>query len=68
MYGFDGSHEPLLSGIDVAEMIIANWKEYQLISIDDPLHPEDIASLRHLKEVTRDSSFFLSFSFSSENR
>jgi hypothetical protein len=51
MYGFDGPQEQLQSGIDVAEMIITNWKENQLLSIEDPLHPEDIKALRHLKEV-----------------
>jgi hypothetical protein len=36
----------------VTEMIISSWKECQLVSIEDPLHSQDIKSLRQLKEVS----------------
>lgn len=49
-YGFNGVTEPYISGVDTVDLIINQWKEYQFVSIEDPLYQNDIRSLRLLKE------------------
>jgi hypothetical protein len=57
VYGFNGPTEPDCTGTDVTEMIIGSWKECQLVSLEDPLHPQDIKTLRQLKEVSLEIVF-----------
>jgi len=48
VYTFNGD-EPTASGTDVVENIISQWKEFEVVAIEDPLHVQDIPSLRNLK-------------------
>lgn len=53
-YAYNGTGENVaaISGADVVESIIAQWKEYEMCSIEDPLHVQDITHLRLLKSVS----------------
>lgn len=49
MYTFNGPQDPGVNGHDVVEAIVQQWKENEIVSIEDPLHCRDIPSLRLLK-------------------
>lgn len=51
-YCFDGNLDDATghAGSEVVESIISQFKENESISIEDPLHVQDMDSLRHLKD------------------
>ena len=42
---------PVLSGIDISDSVVVNWKAYELISLEDIHHIDDISSLLYFKQV-----------------
>jgi enolase len=45
------SSAPPSSSIDTVEALIVLWKEYEMISLEDPFHPRDRTAYHHFKMV-----------------